>query len=376
MCVLCLTLITQVSQAARAESAAAERTARSAASAALNQTVDALEKLPLSPSSQALAALHALVSASSAAEPALSLLSGDAPEVAAFLREASAWAAEQSDSLSLGASLSTEALDQAARFLLQGRELLSRLRWAAPSQTPTAPPTAADLAAYKALPGNSVSLGQAMLIARDFIGEGLRRVSPHPGTTTADAVFAIDAQTDDLSLTLWIPSRGGRVMLLENQRIAFTPVLTAQECLQKASDALEAQGYRGLTPVQFSQEEGVLTALFVYQEQGILIWPDRVQVRVRMDSGELIGLDARPYLAHHTPRRPRSPGLTESEARAFLVPGVQVSSVRLCLLTVGNTERLCWMFRLEQDASSFIQFLDGDTGHPLRLDKVTGEVIW
>jgi len=116
--------------------------------------------------------------------------------------------------------------------------------------------------------------------------------------------------------------------------------------------------------------DGLCVLTCVYVQSGVLIWPDRVLVQVRMDTAEVVGIEARSYWKNHIPRRLQSPLLTQSEARSALAPGTAVESARLCLLPVNNQERLCWQFTLSQGEETFISYIDAMTGTELHLEKI------
>ena len=89
-----------------------------------------------------------------------------------------------------------------------------------------------------------------------------------------------------------------------------------------------------------------------------------------MDTAEVVGIEARRYWENHIPRKLQTPLLTETEARASLSEGVEVTAVRLCLLPVDGQERLCWQFTVTQAEETYISYIDAMTASELLLEKV------
>ena len=116
--------------------------------------------------------------------------------------------------------------------------------------------------------------------------------------------------------------------------------------------------------------DGLCVLTCVYVQNGVLIWPDRVLVQVRMDTAEVVGLEARSYWRNHIPRKLQTPLLTRMEARAALSPGVTVESSRLCLIPHRGQERLCWQFAVTMEDTGYIACIDAMTGQEILLEKV------
>ena len=116
--------------------------------------------------------------------------------------------------------------------------------------------------------------------------------------------------------------------------------------------------------------DGLCVLSCVFVQNGVLVWPDRVLVQVRMDTAEVVGIEARSYWKNHIPRRLQSPLLTQSEARASLAPDTAVETARLCLLPHEAQERLCWQFTLSLGEETYISYIDAMNGNELLLEKV------
>ncbi len=242
---------------------------------------------------------------------------------------------------------------------------------AMPASQVTQPPSAQELVAYKALPSNEISSGEAMNIAKEFVGtEKVRSVSHAPDTAGALPAYGVTVQTADVQLNLEITRRGGKVLLMAPETASFTMTKTPEQCAASALAFLKSRGFAEMEVPYYQVYDGLCVLTCVYVQSGVLIWPDRVLVQVRMDTAEVVGIEARSYWKNHIPRRLQSPLLTQSEARSALAPGTTVESARLCLLPVNNQERLCWQFTLSQGEEAFISYIDAMTGTELHLEKI------
>ena len=242
---------------------------------------------------------------------------------------------------------------------------------AMPASQVTRPPSAQELTSYKALPSNEISSGEAMNIAKEFVGsEKVRSVSHAPDTTGALPAYGVTVQTADVQLNLEITRRGGKVLLMAPETASFSMTKTPEQCAASALAFLKSRGFAEMEAPYYQVYDGLCVLSCVFVQNGVLVWPDRVLVQVRMDTAEVVGIEARSYWKNHIPRRLQSPLLTQSEARASLAPDAAVETARLCLLPHEGQERLCWQFTLSLGEETYISYIDAMTGDELHLEKI------
>ncbi|MGN1368004.1 MAG: PepSY1/2 domain-containing protein [Aristaeellaceae bacterium] len=235
----------------------------------------------------------------------------------------------------------------------------------------TSPPTAQELVAYKALPSREVNSGEAMQLAKEFVGtERVTSVAQAPNTTGALPAFGVTVQTADVQLNLEVTRRGGKILLMAPETASFAMTKSPEQCSAAALAFLKSRGFAEMEVPYYQVYDGLCVLTCVYVQNGVLVWPDRVLVQVRMDTAEVVGIEARSYWRNHIPRKLQTPLLTESEARAALSGSVEVTSARLCLLPTDGQERLCWQFSLAQGDETYISYVDAMTGNELLLEKV------
>ena len=259
-----------------------------------------------------------------------------------------------------------------AELTLAQEDLLQGVRIAdLPATDLTAPPTARELVSYKALPSQEVSGGEALRIAKEFVGaDRVLSVSPAPDTAGALPAYGVTLQTPDVQLNLEVTRRGGKVLLMAPESAAFSIVRTPEECAAAALSFLKSRGFAEMEATYYQVYDGLCVVTCAYVQRGVLVWSDRVLVQVRMDTAEVVGLEARSYWQNHIPRKLQTPLLTQTEARASLSSDGEVTAYRLCLIPHQNQERLCWQFTIAQEDDSYISFIDAMTGQELLLEKI------
>ena len=86
------------------------------------------------------------------------------------------------------------------------------------------------------------------------------------------------------------------------EHAAFAPALTLEECAEAAQGFLLDRGYGEMEANHYQVYDGLAVINFVAVQDGVLLYPDLVQVQIRMDTGEVVGLEANNYLMNHTRR--------------------------------------------------------------------------
>lgn len=387
--VMAVVMIGQIRRAQAAERSLKEAAVAAVSDAAedLQSVVIAMDKLPLTSSAgQRASMLHDILLASNRARRSLELLPASPDEMApilAYLTRLSSGAGlvlqhlatgtpvtegeiEALTSTRSGLALLHAELQLAREDLLAGEPIDSL-----PASQVTLPPTLQETTAYKALPPGEITSGQALLAAREFVGEDRAiRVSPAPDISGSLPAYGVTVQTSDLQLNVEVTKRGGKVLMMSPETAAFSMEKSVEECQSSAAAFLASRGFITMTPTWYQLYSGMCVMTFVHEQEGALIWPDRVVVQVRMDTAEVVGLEARSYWKNHTPRRIGSPAVTLAQARTALAPQAEELGARLALLPAGGQERLCWQFTLRYDGEHYISFIDAQTGQELLLEKV------
>lgn len=259
-----------------------------------------------------------------------------------------------------------------AEMALAQQDMLQGTKIAAlPATDLSAPPTAQELAKYKALPSKEISAGEAMQIAKEFVGlQRVTSVAHAPDTSGALPAYGVTVQTPDVQLNVEVTRRGGKVLLMVPETASFSSSKSVEECTAAALEFLKSRGFAAMETPYYQVYDGLCVLTCVYVQNGVLVWPDRVLVQVRMDTAEVVGLEARSYWQNHIPRRMQSPLLTEAEARSAISSEVTVENARLCILPYSGQERLCWQFTVRQEDEQYIVFIDAMNGSELLLEKL------
>lgn len=163
-----------------------------------------------------------------------------------------------------------------------------------------------------------------------------------------------------------VTKKGGRVVLMNVARDIGDKTIDLAESVKRASAFLNEVGMANMTPTFASEVGDVSIVPFVYMQDGVLIYPDQLKVKVALDDGAILSYDALAYLTSHTVRKLPKPAIEADEARELLSPALTVTDpARLAVIpveTVDTPEAYCWEFRGTSYGEKFFVYVNAETG--------------
>ncbi|MCG0237767.1 MAG: germination protein YpeB [Firmicutes bacterium] len=174
------------------------------------------------------------------------------------------------------------------------------------------------------------------------------------------------------TLTVEVAKAGGHLVHLVQDRAAGEPVLTLDQARQQGQAYLAVVGYPGMEPVYAEVADGEATIQYVLRQGEIRVYPDQIRVKVALDTGEVVGVDATPYLLSHRPRPPAAPAVSVEEAALVLNPAVEVEESRLALIpdAPGTGEILAYEFRVRMGDEAYLVYVNAMTGEEERVLQI------
>lgn len=228
----------------------------------------------------------------------------------------------------------------------------------------------AETTVAKGLPNGTITQEEALSIARSFVGENrVRSVQTAPGTSGALAAYGVTVQTEDVQLNVEVTSQGGQVLWMVPETAAFTVVQSVETCRQAAADFLALHDYPSMVAVYDQAYDGLCVTTFVPLQEDVLLYPDLIRVQVRMDTAQVVGLEAHSYWLNHTQRDLPAPGLTAEQAAAPLAAHTEISAVRLCVIPHADAEVLCYECAMTYQGESYLVYMDAQTGQEVESLK-------
>lgn len=106
-------------------------------------------------------------------------------------------------------------------------------------------------------------------------------------------------------------------------------------------------------------------------QNGIILYPDLVKVKVDLITGTIVGYDATSYFISHVDRNLQGDLISNERAGASLPQGYGISAGRLCLAPLDyGREVLCYEFAGERDGDTYYFYINATSGKLENVLKV------
>ncbi|MBQ9263349.1 MAG: germination protein YpeB [Clostridia bacterium] len=230
---------------------------------------------------------------------------------------------------------------------------------------------ARDSGDAKALGSITVTKEEAMRIAREAVGaERVKSVSPGADMGGSIPCWGVTLQLQDVTLQAAVTRQGGKLLWLAPDTADFAQEKSVEECRENALAFLRRNGYENMRATYFQVYEGVAVISFAATQGDILLYPDLIKVQLRMDTAQVVGVEARNYLINHGPRGLLTPGLTVEEAAGGVSSFLAVDQAQLCLIPTDGGEKLCYEFQGTYGGHTYLCYINAHTGAQEQLLKV------
>ena len=221
----------------------------------------------------------------------------------------------------------------------------------------------------KALGQRRIDAAQAVELAKAFVGAS-RVASAEPSAETAGTLASYGVAlklNDGTQLTAEVTKQGGQLLWIVPEHADFATTLSVESCEEKALAFLSEHGYGDMEANHFQVYDGLAVINFVAVQDGVLLYPDLVKLQLRMDTGEVVGLESNNYLMNHTMRAALAPTLSKEQALQKVDAGLGATQARLCVIPYKDTEKLCYEVPATSDGQEYRVYIDAATGEELQI---------
>ncbi|MBQ3054032.1 MAG: germination protein YpeB [Clostridia bacterium] len=225
-----------------------------------------------------------------------------------------------------------------------------------------------DTIEYSALKdAKTISEGDAIKIAEDFIKNDnyiIRSAGEKEGKLPSYIFEAYPKSSKNKTrITIEITKKGGKVSWFLNSRNPESSKISVTDAIEKASAFLKEHGYENMTNSYYDARENVATINFAYMEKDVIMYPDLIKVKIALDNGECLGIEANGYLFNNKTREIPQNIIPRQQAEALINPNLNVQSVSLCYIpTDSKGEVLCYEFKGNVNDKNFLVYFNAVTG--------------
>ena len=213
-----------------------------------------------------------------------------------------------------------------------------------------------------------VSPEDAAVIANEFFGRKSGFIS-YRGVSENSVIDSYTFTTKNDESVISITKKGGYILYYLNTRTVGDATIEPAEAIKKASEFLSNHGYMNMTESYYEKTDNTATVNFAYSQEGVVCYPDLVKVKVALDTGDIIGMEAHGYIMNHTLRDNTAPKIERQQARELVSRHLSVDSVRLAIIPKDSErEVLCYEFKCSANGKNYLVYINA-------IDKTEEDVL-
>lgn len=229
----------------------------------------------------------------------------------------------------------------------------------------------------RGLTGANINQSQAQDIARRFAESGgktkykVDRTDNVKGTIPAFRITLIPTNSKVPVVVVDVSKKGGHILSMLNTRKVNLPKISNQNAVRTAADFLAKQKFAGMVPTYMIEQHNTGIVIFEYKQDGVLIYPDLMKVKVALDNGEIVGFEGTSFVMNHHDRKLAKPKISEKEALAAVNPQLKIESKRLAVIPLETLQEvMVYEFRGNLNGDTFNVYINAMTGDEERILKV------
>ena len=221
----------------------------------------------------------------------------------------------------------------------------------------------------KGLTGDEIDEEKAKQIAKEFIGEdriaelNSNGLVENGNIQVFDFYAKIKDGDNNNPLTISISKIGGHIVNMNYNRQIDVESISYEEANNIGMKFLKSREIESMRETYYLKEGGVLTINYAYEQDGVVVYPDLIKLKIALDNGEILGIETSGYLNNHTKRDTSKIKISKEEAKANLNKNLEITSEGLAIIpTEWKTEILCYEFKGKIDNTDFLVYINAETG--------------
>ena len=218
----------------------------------------------------------------------------------------------------------------------------------------------------KGLTGEDIDEETAKQKAEEFIGKDKIKEINNLGLSEEGTIPAYDFSInnkEDENINIAISKKGGHIIFMNWNRDVKNEIISEEQVEQKSKEFLENKGFKNMQETYYLKQEGIATINYAYSQDGVIMYPDLIKVKVALDDGEILGIETTGYLNNHTIRDITKVKITKEEAKKNLNKNLDIQSEKFAVIpTEWKDEILCYEFKGKVEEREFLVYINAENG--------------
>lgn len=177
--------------------------------------------------------------------------------------------------------------------------------------------------------------------------------------------------SDEENLYIQVTKIGGRILTVSGSGKNGTATIDKTQAEKIAIDFAKNNGIEKATVVWSDQLYEDLYLNIAPVQDGIILYPDLVKVKIDLTTGTIVGYDATSYFTNHTSRSLNQGSLTKKQAEEKVSSAFSIVQTRKALSPLDyNREVVCYEVQATKDDNTYYFYFNVENGETENILKV------
>ena len=227
----------------------------------------------------------------------------------------------------------------------------------------------------KALVGDDIEENEAESKAKEFVGlDNIVETTSLGYSENANIpvyTFNIKNKNQE-NFTISISKTAGFIVYMNSDREIKEEKISLDEANKKGKEFLKEKGFDNMQQTYYLKNEGIVTINYAYSQDGVIMYPDLIKLKIALDNGQVLGVETTGYLNNHTIRDISKVKITKEQAKEKLNKNLDIESEILAVIpTDWKTELLCYEFKGKVGDTNYIVYINAETGKEEKILVIT-----
>ena len=209
----------------------------------------------------------------------------------------------------------------------------------------------------------------ALRSAEEYLGkdraQGLNVTDEGGG---AIETYILSKNEKDKNFQIAITKQGSKILWMLDSRDVGKAKIDLDDARRFAKAFLIKAGYNDRTESYYEEANNIATLNYAYEQDGVKIYSDLIKVKVALDNGEILGIEATGYLMNHKEREFEGELIGEEEAKKRVGTHLFVTEINLAVIPLeSGTEVLCYELKGAFDDRNYLIYVNAKTGEDEKI---------
>ena len=219
----------------------------------------------------------------------------------------------------------------------------------------------------KALEGKDVSENEAKeIVKKVFSDKNVKNINSNGELKEANIPvyhFTLEIENSDTKAYISISKKGGKVIMMTYPKQISATKISKEQADKIGKEYLAKIGFDNMKETYYQVDNNTITVNYAYNQDGIIIYPDLIKLKISLLDGEILGIETTGYINCHTKRNIEEAKISVEEAKKSLNKKLKIESENLAIIpTEWKTEILCYEFKGKVNETEFLVYINAKTG--------------